>query len=76
MPNLLEGLNVAAQTINYNSPVEVFFISLDFKYAFNQLQLSDSVSNHCNFNIACGDATGIYRFKTGYALRVLEGNEH
>ena len=48
MPYLLEQLDVAAQTINSNLPGEVFFTSLDLKYAFSQLQLSDSVSNHCN----------------------------
>ena len=67
MPNLQKQLDVSAQTINYKSPVEVVFISLDLKYAFNQLQLSDSVSNHCNLNIARGDATGIYRFENKYA---------
>ena len=56
MPNLLEQLDVAAQTINSNLPSEVLFTSLDHKFAFSQLQLSDSVSNHCNFNIVCGDA--------------------
>ena len=62
MPNLLKQLDVSAQTINYISPVEVVL-----KYAFNQLQLSDSVSNHCNLNIARGDATGSYRFENKYA---------
>ena len=66
MPNPLEQLEVAAQTTNSNLPGKVLFTSLDIKYAFSQLQLSDSVSNHCNFNIVCGDATVTYRFKTGF----------
>ena len=24
-------------------------------------------ARHCNFNIICGDATGTYRFKTGFS---------
>ena len=56
MPNLLEQLDVAAQTINSSLPSEVLFTSLDLKFAFSQLQLSDSVRNHCNCNIVCGDA--------------------
>ena len=35
MPNLLEQLDVAAQTINSNLPGEVLFTSLDLKYAFS-----------------------------------------
>ena len=66
MPNLLEPLIVAAQTINSSSSDEDLFTSLDLKYAFSQLKLSDPFSNHCNFNIVCGYATGTYRFKTGF----------
>ena len=33
---------------------------------FSQLLLSSATINHCNFNILCGDATGTYRFKTGF----------
>ena len=56
MPNLLEQLDVAAQTINSNLPGEfnlpgLFLTSLDLKYAFSQLKLSDSVSNHCNLKL-------------------------
>ena len=35
MPNLLEQLDVAAQTINSNLPGEVLFTSLDLKYALS-----------------------------------------
>ena len=66
MLNLLEQLDVAAQTISSNSSGEVFFASLDLNNALSQLKLSHSVSNHCIFFIVCGDATGTYRFKTGF----------
>ena len=36
------------------------------KYAFSRLPLSSLSSSHCNFNILCGDATGSYRFETGF----------
>ena len=66
MPILLEQVDVAAQTITSNIPIEVFFTCLDLKHAFRRLQLSKIVSNCCNCNIGWGDATGIYRFKTDF----------
>ena len=41
-------------------------MSLDLKYAFSQIPLSDAVSSQCNFNTVCGEHTGSYRFKTGF----------
>ena len=46
--------------------VKVWFTSMYLKYAFSQLPLSLITSNHCKFNILCGEATGTYRFKTGF----------
>ena len=66
MPNLLELLDSAAQIITSNTLGDVWFTSLDLKYAFSQIPLSDEVSRHCNFNIVCGEQTGTYRFKTGF----------
>ena len=64
MPNLLELLDSAAQIITSDKIGEVWFTSLDLKYAFSQIPLRDEVSRHCNFNIVCGEQTGTYRFKT------------
>ena len=64
MPNLLKQLDVAAKIINTDNPGNVWFTSLDLKYAFSQLLLSDLVSSHCNFTVVCGESTGTYRFKT------------
>ena len=61
-----ELLDSAAQIITSKDPGEVWFTSLDLKYAFSQLALNDSVSKHCNFNIVCGEFTGTYRFKAGF----------
>ena len=66
MPNLLELLDSAAQIITSDKIGDVWFTSLDLKYAFSQIPLSDEVSRHCNFKIVCGEQTGTYRFKTGF----------
>ena len=66
MPNLLELLDSAAQIITSDTSGDVWFTSLDLKYAFSQIPLSEEVSRHCNFNIVCGEQTGTYRFKTGF----------
>ena len=66
MSNSHELINSAAHVITRNVPGKVWFTSLDLKYAFSQLPLSSLTSSHCNFNILCGEATGMYRFKTGF----------
>ena len=66
MPNLLELLDSAAQIITSDKISDLWLTSLDLKYAFSQIPLSDEVSRHCNFNIVCGEQTGTYRFKTGF----------
>ena len=66
MPNLLELPNLAAQIITSRSEGTVWFTSIVLKYAFSELPLVESVSNHCNFSIVCGEFTALYRFKTGF----------
>ena len=68
MPNIREFIDSAAQIIIKDGPGKVWFTSLDLEYAFSQLPLTSVTSSHCNFNILflCGDATGTYRFKTGF----------
>ena len=66
MPNIHELIDSAAHIITRIVPGKVWFTSLDLEYAFNQLPLSSLTSGHCNFNILCGEATGTYRFKTGF----------
>ena len=79
MPNMHKLIDLAAQIITRDTPGKVWFTSLDLKYAFSQLPLSDQTSSHCNFSILCGQATGTYRFKTGfyrdgYAYRIPESD--
>ena len=67
MPSMGELIGSAAQITNKHVLGQaMWFISLDLKYAFSQLPLSDLTSSHCNFSVLCGEATGIYRFKTGF----------
>ena len=65
MPNMHELIDSVAQIINKDVPGEVWFTSLDLKYAFSQLPLLSLVNNLCNFSILRGEATGTYLFKTG-----------
>ena len=64
MPNIPELIVSAAQIITSDVPGSVWFTSLDLKHAFSQIELSKTTSNHCNFNIICGESTGTYRFNT------------
>ena len=39
---------------------------IDLKYAYSKIPLGESISEHCNFNILVGKATGTYRFINGF----------
>ena len=66
MPNLQKLIYSAAQIITKDTPGKAWFTYLQLKYAFIQLPLSDLISSQSNFSIFCGEATGMYRFKTGF----------
>ena len=67
MPNIDSLIDSISQHINdSNQSDNVYFSTIDLKYAYSQLQLHPDTSRHCNFNIICGDSTGTYRFKTGF----------
>ena len=56
-----------AQTITQASDDgEVLFSTIDLRYAYSQLPLDKETAKHCNFNIIGGQATGTYRFNTGF----------
>ena len=40
-------------------------LTIDLKYAHNQLHLQKDTAKHCNFIINCDESTDTYRFKTG-----------
>ena len=69
MPNIETLMDSISQIItNYKTePAEqIYFSTIDLKYAYSQLNLHPETANHCNFNIVSGDMTGTYRFKTGF----------
>ena len=56
-----------AQTITQSSDDgEVLFSTIDLRYAYSQLPLDPETAKHCNFNLIGGQATGTYRFNTGF----------
>ena len=66
MPNIDSLIDLISQHINdSNHGDNVYFSTIDLKYAYSQLNLHPDTARHCNFNINCGDATGTHRFKTG-----------
>ena len=51
---------------NKNKEGPWWFSNIDLKYAYSQIPLDSSISEHCNFNIIGGKATGTYRFINGF----------
>ena len=78
MPNIDSIIDSISQHINdSNQGDNVYLSTIDLKYAYSQLNLQPDTARHCNFNIICGDATGTYRFKTGfYGLTVMPAEFH
>ena len=72
MPNLDDLLSTLAEIITQDVKGEVWFTSVDLKYAFGQVLLNPELAEHCNFAIIGGKASGIYRFITGfYGLTIM-----
>ena len=56
-----------AQTITQSSDEgQVLFSTIDLRYAFSRLPLDEDTAKHGNFNMIGGQATGTYRFNTGF----------
>ena len=69
MPNIETLIDSISQIIpDYKKePADnIFLFTIDFNYAYSQLNLQLDTAKHCNFNIVSSDMTGIYRFKTGF----------
>ena len=62
MPNFDELLDGISQIVT----VTLYFTLLDLKYAYSQIRLTAETAKQRNFNIVCGQATGTYRFMTGF----------
>ena len=71
MPNLENLMDMVAETID-GKEGQVFYSSVDMKYAYGQFPLEESTAKHCNFQIIGGKSTGTYRFVTGrYGLTIM-----
>ena len=67
MPKIDTFIESISQQISAPSPQNTtYFSTLDFRYAYSQLNLDPNTANHCNFNIISGDMTGTYRFQTRF----------
>ena len=76
MPNIDNLIDSISQHIkDSNQGDNVYFSTIDLKYAYSQLKLHPDTFSHYNFNVICGDSTGTYRFKTGfYGLQICRRN--
>ena len=66
MPNVDELLDGVSQIVTANTNGTLYVSVLDLKYAYSQLKLTAETAKQCNFNIIGGQATGTYRFLTGF----------
>ena len=58
--------NIAQSISESSHEGEVLFSTIDLRYAYSQLPLDEATAKQCNFNIVGGQATGTYRFITGF----------
>ena len=66
MPNIEELMDTVGQTISERKPGDVYFSTIDLRYAYGQLPLSPETSVQCNFSLVGGKSTGTYHFQTGF----------
>ena len=58
--------NIAQSISEPSHEGEVLCSTIDLRYAYSQLPLDEATSKQCNFNKVGGQATGTYRFITGF----------
>ena len=58
--------NIAQSITQSSNEGQLLFSTIDLRYAYSQLPLDEDTANQCNFNIIGGQATGTYRFNTGF----------
>ena len=67
MPNIEILLDSTSQHLtNTQKSQQANVSTIDLEYAYSQQQLHKYTAKPCNFNIVCGESTGIYRLKTGF----------
>ena len=66
MKNIKCPKDSIAQSIRQSSHKgDLWFSTIDLRYAYSQLPLDEDTAKQCNFSIIGGQATGTYRFNTG-----------
>ena len=65
MPNLDTVMDMIAEHVAKKTG-QTFYTTLDMTYAYGQVELSKDTARQCTFQIVGGEATGIYRFITGF----------
>ena len=58
--------NIAQSISESSHEREVLYSTINSRYAYSQLPLDEATTKQCNFQIIIGEATGIYRFVTGF----------
>ena len=72
MPDLKHLVDLVAAQLHKEGNEQVFYTSLDMRYAYGQVPSDKETAKHCNFQFIGGKATGSYRFITGfYGLTVM-----
>ena len=66
MPNVDKLLDGVSRIVTANTNGTLYFSVLYLKYAYSQLKLTKEAAKQCNFNIIGGQATGTYRYLTGF----------
>ena len=65
-PTIDSLIQTLSQTLSTAPQETAYFTTLDLQYAYSHLNLHCDIARLCNFNLASGDMTGTYRFKTGF----------
>ena len=72
MSNLEHLVDMVAEQLDTENEGTAWYTSLDMRYAYGQVPLNKETAEHCNSEIIGGEATGTYRFITGfYGLTVM-----
>ena len=65
MPNVDDLIDGVSQIVTENKNGTLYFMVLDLKYVYSQINLAADTAKQCNFNFVGGKSTGTYRFLTG-----------
>ena len=72
MPNLEHLVALVTEQLDNKEHENALHTSLDMRYAYGRVPLAEETAKHCNFQIIGGNATGTYRFITGfYGLTIM-----